>query len=385
MEIIPVTPDLSVEMDPSVWRLVQDYDGSRALRTLVHADAQGLRFHEEFVEAHPVLETDLSAEHIARVVVGWTPESQNWRLGLFLDSNGGNLEWCELLTWPASNPANYAGPARAVGEGLSSLIGRQLQMVDAPTPPETHASESELFDYERTQPSASTTPFTPVSLPPLPLPLNVEDWVVRIAPEGIVWQLSPRWSFNRGLRVAFFLLAAATFALLGVGSLRSGLAEVSPAWLPWAAFVIAVLLVYNALENTWKLLTPRIVLFDRVEREVRCQRKLTKLVDWRVPFEAIDYVLISQESSEPQGRRSKADPMRISQDVWVHLRARGEFYQVVHIEKGEGQSWEWELVRRRVPSEERYSLSLREYDTPLHHAVQQSADSLGVRVYVDIR
>jgi hypothetical protein len=378
MEIIPVTPDLSIEMDSSEWRLVQDYDEGKALRTLVQANPQSLKFHAAFVEARPVLAPEVPPTQVSRVVVGWTPEKQSWQLGLLL--NGSSLTWCELVAWPSASPAQHEQTARAAGQALSMLIQSPFQVVEAPT-----VSSNGTGDYEMTRPSYSTNPISVEPISVLPLPLNFREWVARAAPQGMLWEQNSRWRMNHVVRALFFVLACFAFIFLGIGSLSSGLASVSPQWLPLAAFVIAAILLLSALQNLWNLFTRRRIILDETNREVRSQRSLTGLVDWRVAFDDIEYLLVSQETAHPQGRRSKKDPMVISQDTWVHIFARQNFYQLVELEKVEGCSWEWELVRRRVPSEERHDLNLREYDTPLHHAVKQLADRLGAQVYIDIR
>jgi hypothetical protein len=197
--------------------------------------------------------------------------------------------------------------------------------------------------------------------------------------------LSKRWKWRHIGQAVFFLLMSAVFVFLGAGAIESGLAKISPSWLPYVAFAVAAVLVFSAIENIWKWMNRQQIVVDELTREVRCERSTTGLVDWRVPFDELDYVLVSQEPAKPQGRRSSSDPMQIAQDAWVHLYAHGQFYLVSEQNDAAGKSWRWETVRGRTPSSERYPLELTEYDTPLHHAVIKMADRLGIKAYLDIR
>jgi hypothetical protein len=239
---------------------------------------------------------------------------------------------------------------------------------------------SDISQFSTPTPSAPVSP-TPTSS----LPIEVGDWVLRAAPDGIAWQLTARWKWRHIGQAVFFLVMSGIFVFLGAGAIESGLAKINPSWLPYVAFAVAAVLVFSAMENIWKLVNRQQVIVDEHTREVRCERSATGLVDWRVPFDEIECLLVSQEPAKPQGRRSSSDPMQIAQDAWVHLCAKGQFYLVSEQNDAAGKSWRWETVRKRTPSAERYLLDLAEYDTPLHHAVIKMADRLGIKAYLDIR
>jgi hypothetical protein len=384
MEIFPVASDLTIELDDANWRLVQDFDGGKSMRTLVEADAAHLKFHDAFLQAHNLPASEIDAEQVARVVLGWTPESKNWHLGLFLNNNpstnGSELMWCELATFFTSTPGASESSARSVGAALGHLLNSPFQVVDA-----NAQANGMSFSGDITQPSMGTIRVSvrPVALQPLPL--DIGDWTLRQNENGMTWQLSGGWRVRHGVRIVFFTIAALAFIMLGYGTLTSGLAPVSPEWLPFVSFGIAFVLLFSALENIWTLLTMRRIVVDDLRREVRCERVLVGVVDWRASFDEVEYLLLSQNAAQPQGRRSREDPMQISHDAWLHLYTGHGFQLLTEHEDVAGQSWQWELIRRRDSSEGRLHIDLSEYDTPLHHAVKHMADRLSVAAYIDHR
>lgn len=364
MELIPISDLLSVEMSPDSWRIVQDQAEGRRLAAQITVDSS------EIVLADGA---SIATAQVTEVVLGWVPDQDAWQLGVFVRESD-SLSWYEFAKWHDRSAARRAGSA------LSRLINRPFRFVGGDVAQSNEISQD-------TQPSLGTAPLKPVITRDLrPLPISMGDWILRPSAEGMVWQLTGMWQFRHVLRVVFFIVASAIFVLLGVGSLNSGLADVSPEFLPWVAFVVALILLYSAGENLWILIMRRQIVVDEGHHEIRCERALTHLVSWRVPYDEVDYLLVSQEAANPQGRRSRKDPMRIAQDAWVHVFTQDETFRLLaEVSEVEGESWEWEAVRRRDASSERLKLDLAEYDTPLHHAVMQTAKRLSVPAYVDIR
>lgn len=377
MQIIPVAPDLSIELETAVWRLVQDYDEGKALRTLVEATAQRVTFHADFAAQNHFPAQQVTAQQVARVVLGWMPESQNWALGLFINGGTGDLIWHELITWQSNHPQ---AAAQAMGQALCGILGVPFHIVGQDT------NQEPLDMTQATQPSSQTTPFTmPHHIDPQPAPIDMGEWALRVSSQGIVWQPNRSWVRRHLLRAVFFAAAVLLFIFLGIGSLQSGLAPVSPDWLPWVAFGIALVLAFSALENLWRVVARQQIVIDKLNNEVRSEGMMMRLVAWRIPFEQVQYVLVSQEPAHPQGRRHREDPMQIAQNAWVHIYANAQFFLIGEFENQMGKSWQWELVRRRSASQERLPLELAEYDTPLHHAALQTALLLAVPAYIDVR
>ena len=376
MDIIPVTPEISVELDSTRWRLVQDYDNGKSLRTLVDADASSIKFHPVLAETYQLSSVDVENTRIVKVVLGWTPQDQHWHLGLYVNGgSGGELSWCRLTTWTSEQMAQ----AKSAGEALSQIINSPFHLVDANI---NNDEEASSLMEDATQPSMQTSP---QKIHPVSMPIQVGDWMLRAVPQGIAWQLTGSWMMRQVVHILFFAGTFALFLVLGAGALRSGLAPVTPEWLPLIAFAIALVLVYSMFDNIWQLIMKRQVIVDKLNREVRCERVLSGIVDWRVDFDSIEYLLISQEPARPLGRKSRDAPMQIAQDSWIHLYAKDNFFLLSEIEDVEGKSWHWETVRRRSSADERMALDLTEYDTPLHHAVMELANSIGIKAYVDIR
>jgi hypothetical protein len=102
-----------------------------------------------------------------------------------------------------------------------------------------------------------------------------------------------------------------------------------------------------------------------------------------VPFSQIEYVLVSQSAPQSHGRRQKSEPMKISEDVWIHIFDGQAFHLIAELEGVEGRSWVWDMVKQHMQNPVRRPLELPEYDTPAHHAALQIANRIGVPVYVE--
>jgi hypothetical protein len=379
MQTIPVPPDHTLALEADQWRLVQDQAGT----TLIEATAHQIKFHEVFLQRYPDLLPNVATSQALKVVVGWIPEAQSWQVGLFLPASSGTLTLCEVATWNGQTPHANESVAKMVGQHLSSVMGLPLQIVERDESAPVAPMPARTFELHDTQPSAYTRPL--VAVQPRPLPLIFGHWRLIPSAEGLMWQLTGQWVRRMILRTGFFLVGALIFYLLGIGSLQSGLADVSPAFLPWIAFGLGALLLVTAGEHAWQLLGQRQVVLDKLAQEIRSEGALTGLVSWRVPFDSAEYLLVSQEHPRPQGRRSSDDPMQIAQDLWIHLYAQGRFYLIADVEDSRGQSWYWEAVRRHAPAMERLPLELSQYDSAAHHAALHTAQALDCPIYIDIR
>ncbi len=158
-----------------------------------------------------------------------------------------------------------------------------------------------------------------------------------------------------------------------------------PAWLPWMGVIVAVFLVLSSLFYLGQLLLATATVIDTTTYEVQKRRRFTGQVCWRVPFNQIAYVLVSQTPARPQGLRRKQDHTAISQEVWLHLSDGTRFYDIATLERVEGQSRAWDTTRSRQHIPGRRLLRLTEYDTPAHHAAYVMAELLGTAVWLDIR
>lgn len=399
MDIISVTSDLSIEYGLDLWRLVHIQNLEIPARPLLIANHAGLVFDPAFAAHAEMPSTTLRVDSIAWVTLDWEAGRSRWRLGLMLyNPQHQPNDPHTLLVWPAAAEYRYAEDAWKAADSLAVLLGVPLRVNTAEQVAEiaqvVEGAAAENIPYTAPIPESAPPVFeAPIFAPPAPeqkiklhpLPVEMGRWILRISGEGLRWESTQTWMASHTLRVLFFVAAFIVFILLGIGSRTSGLAPVTPEWLPYMAFGIGLVLAYSAAENLWSMLTPSRIVLDDLKQEVRSQRALTGIVSWRLPYSSIQYILVSQEKAHPQGRRSSDDPMLISQDAWVHLCASDEFYLVGEVEGVTGKSWRWEDIRSRLPDSNRYPLNLDDYDTPLHHAVQHMADRLSVPAYVDLR
>ncbi len=399
MDIISVTSDLSIEYGLDLWRLVHIQNLEIPARPLLIANQAGLVFDPAFAAHAQMPSTTLRVDSIAWITLDWEAGRSRWRLGLMLyDPQHQPTDPHTLLVWPAAAEYRYAEDAWKAADALAVLLGVPLRVNTAEQVAEVaqvvEGAAAESIPYTAAIPESAPPVFDePIFSPPVPeqkiklhpLPVEMGRWILRISGEGLRWEATRGWMVAHSLRTLFFVAAFIVFILLGIGSRTSGLAPVTPEWLPYMAFGIGLVLAYSALENFWSMLTPSRIVLDDMKQEVRSQRALTGIVSWRLPYSSVQYILVSQEKAHPQGRRSSDDPMLISQDAWVHLCANDEFYLVGEVEGVTGKSWRWEDIRSRPPDGNRYPLNLDDYDTPLHHAVQHMADRLSVSAYVDLR
>ena len=161
---------------------------------------------------------------IARVVVGWAPESRNWHLGLLLAArpdSGYRMRWCGLASWPSGHATEYMTQAKLAGQSLARIIERPFRLVPAPAEP-----PNPLLD---TQPMVDTLPLpTPAEQAESRIalqgpPFEFEDWTLVAVPKGLVWQRYDRWVWAAGFRILILLLRRSCL-WAGPGARTSGLA-----------------------------------------------------------------------------------------------------------------------------------------------------------------
>ncbi|MBZ0310566.1 MAG: hypothetical protein K8I82_31195 [Anaerolineae bacterium] len=396
MDIISVTSDLSIEYGLDLWRLVHIQNLEIPARPLLIANRAGLVFDPAFAAHAEMASTTVRVDTIAWIILDWEAGRSRWRLGLMLyDPQHRPSDAHALVIWPAAAEYRYAEDAWKAADALAVLLGVPLRVNASEQVAEVaQIVEGAAVNHMALAPETAPPVFAePVFSPPVPeqkiklypLPLEMGRWILRDSGEGLRWEATRGWLMAHSLRTLFFVAAFVVFILLGIGSRTSGLAPVTPEWLPYMAFGIGLVLAYSAAENFWSMLTPSHIVLDDLKQEVRSQRALTGIVSWRLPYSSIQYILVSQEKAHPQGRRSSNDPMLISQDTWVHFCASDKFYLVGEVEGVTGKSWRWEEIRQRPPEGNRYPLNLDDYDTALHHAVQHMAVKLSVPAYVDLR
>ncbi len=243
MHTLRAAHNISIDLSPHTWRLyngVQRPDQPGRRVALLEATTQQIRYTASFARARKLSRTALAPADVARVVVGWAPETNTWHLGLLLaaqpESNF-RVRWCSLASWPSGAAHDHMAAAKQAGQTLAQIIARPLHVITPQVePPPVHGD---------TQPMQATTPMDmPVSQaipaqapaaapvpevadpalakkPDLALaspPFAFEDWVLRRNPRGLAWTRRSRWVWMGVLRVVGLLVLAGFYLLLGVGS-----------------------------------------------------------------------------------------------------------------------------------------------------------------------
>ncbi len=392
MEAIPAANHLNIEFEANSWRLV-----SRELdnpTTLVEATPEGLVTHPVFRAARSLSGATLSPAQIVRVMLGWAPENQAWRLGMLLIENSHNistldttqLQWCELATWPDTNNVDQIDNAKLAGQALARLLNRPFQFVEPHGKTRVAVFTSSEDDEIEEEPDTLSDDGHHVApdIELQSLPIEFSDWFLTRVATGIQWRRNRGWWWINIGRMVLFGLLSILFFVLSIGSMTRGLAEVEPNSLPQIGLAIGALMIGILLFSIWQLLNTTTVIIDTMQREVYCQSIVLSFIHWRIPFDSIEYLLITQSPPRAQGRRQRSDPMQIAQEVWLHLYDGEDFYEVGDLDEVEGRSWAWEVVRTHNHSQVRRGLQLAHYDTPAHHAAQQIAHLLDVPVYIDL-
>ncbi len=388
--------DLTIEIDTLGWRLYNGAQHPAHPQTpfaLLEATPQHIVCAAAFAQSRQLPTTQLAPTDVARVVVGWAPESRNWHLGLLLAArpeSGYRMRWCGLASWPSGEAHAYQEEAQQAGRALAQTIGRPLHIIPAPSAPPLTVSGD-------TQPMQATTPLEPPptaqaatpeeeTIPLHTLPLTVEAWRLERTPQGLLWRPRTRWvvgTFGKAIGLAAL---AALYLVLGIGTQTSGIAPVRPSWLPWLGIAVALWLLNNAWHHVHALLKVQEVIIDVDAHEARAVERFSGKARWRLPFEAVAYVLLSQTPAQAPWWPHKDDHTPITQDVWLHLADREDrFYEVAALEQVEGISHRWQEVKAQQKMRARRPLHLRDYDTPAHHAARVLAETLHVPLWLDVR
>jgi hypothetical protein len=173
---------------------------------------------------------------VARVVLGWAPESRNWHLGLMLAARpetNFHTRWCGLASWPSGVAGEIWRSAKRAGQVLARIIDRPFHLV----PP----AEPVRVAIDDTQPLQATVQIEAASvreavLHAVPLhapPFEFDEWTLVAVPRGLIWQRRGRWVMLSAARAIGLAVLSVLFLLLGIGVQTRGLADVNPSWLPW--------------------------------------------------------------------------------------------------------------------------------------------------------
>ncbi|MBN1680071.1 MAG: hypothetical protein JW966_07250 [Anaerolineae bacterium] len=390
-ETIYAAHNLTIEFDLTRWALLngaRQPDQPNTLPPLVEARPDRIVCSQAFAKARQIPgEGQLIPADVARVVVGWAPESRNWRMGLLIAARpetNYQMRWCGLASWPSGATTEHFDEAKQAGQSLARVIGRPFHLVPAPTRAVNLISD--------TQPLQATAPMMSVDMAPLRLmiepktpPFEFENWSLNAVPRGLIWQHDTRWVLGAALRVPVLAILSVLFFVLGIGSQTSGMASVEPAWLPWAGLAVGAALVVMTVLHFRSLLVTSDIVIDSTVREVRCQSRFLGITRWRVPFAEVAYVLVSQTPAHTSHRETGGGPVSTTQNVWLHLYDGRRFWEIAALGAIEGHCHNWYTVRHLQKQRGRRRLQLNNYDTPAHHAAWVMAEVLQTDIWLDIR
>jgi hypothetical protein len=384
-ETIHAAHNLTIQIDPAVWQLL---NGAQTPNALFEAHRDQIRCTAAFARARQIPRGgSLSPADIARVVLGWAPESHNWHLGLMLAAQpetNFQARWCGLASWPSGEAGEYMEQARYAALSLARLIDRPFHLVPPPEPVRVMIDETQPIQATvrmETLPPAVAIPDIMLKAPPF----IFEEWAMDAVPRGYVWHHRGPWLAQAFLSIIGYAILIVLFVILGVGTETSGLAAVNPSWLPWLGLAVAGMLAVITVANTIALLSAADVIIDTRAGEVRRRNRLFGTIRWRVPFNKITYVLISQTPPQVQGRKHAGEPVNTLQDVWIHLYDGERFWPVVALERVEGRCHDWAAARTVLKIPGRRPVKLIRYDTPAHHAALVMGRALDTEVWLDIR
>jgi membrane protein implicated in regulation of membrane protease activity len=380
MPNISAANNLTVQHDATRWRL---YNGKADEGiTLAAAEPGGLTYGAAFAEGRR-LPTDgfLAAEEIVMVAVGWAEEDANWHLGLLLapalaQARGGR--WCGLARWEDQD----GDLAERAGQALAMLLSRPFRLVppveDAPLPAATTVRGTGAPSVEAVAdlPPAADAPL-------MPLPLELEEWTVQAGPHGLRIAQSEEWRRALLMRVALLAALVPVFALLSLGALTTRYASVSPEWLPYLGLGIAALLLASLVTQLLALLRGPVTQTDNGERILRQTARVGRRTLVQVPFEGVQYVLISHVINRRRAQKTVDEIGRVYAfwgEMWVHVYApRKGFIEICHVTDMEGRA------REGIAFSARRALDFSEIDSPAHHAAAWLARDVDVPVYVEAR
>ena len=403
MEAIPAANHVHIEFEVDAWRLISTELDSPT--TLVEATPEGLVAHPVFRAARSLPSASISPIQVTRIMLGWAPESQAWRLGMLLSDGAQStldttqMQWCELAEWPQVMYPYQLDNAKIAGQALARLINRPFQIVEPngatrvpvfstaveqSTPIELEPNDDETIpDTTTGKVESEPTPQFIPEIESIPLPIRFSGWRLTRTASGLRFRRVKSWWTVTLVRLTVIFTLCVLFLILSIGSRERGLATVEPEQLPDIGLVIGGILLIFLLATIWDIFTEKSVIIDTFQREVYSQGLILPFVQWRIPFDRIQYVLLTQSPVKAQGRRKHSDPMQISQEVWLHVFDGTNFHEIADLGSVEGQSWMWDIIRTHHHTHVRRHIQLSHYDTSGHHAGQQIAQLIGVPIYMD--
>jgi hypothetical protein len=121
------TADTEIEISDTTWRLYDFFSLTHQFEVIRGGGV--LRYTGKYGEIVGLPGTQLAAQFIRAVVVGFDNDHQTWRLGLHVSElEGQKPTWVQLTHWPAGNTSEIATDAQKAGRFLAEFIGVPLKL-----------------------------------------------------------------------------------------------------------------------------------------------------------------------------------------------------------------------------------------------------------------
>jgi hypothetical protein len=377
MDRISAANNLTIEYDQTNWRLVSN--GAGVEHILVEAESgRPLSYMPTFGSRRRLPDTGkLPTQYIQQVVLGWSPKDQAWHLGLLLEqelADARGSRWCEIAHWHDPQRDHFVELASQAGERLAETVTRPFHVIPpreddlpapsaptfetsaAPLPAEATVETSSLaatvpIAAQETHPAASTQPNalniplpTPATYPPyqdtyqaqrepapIPeLPLTLDLWNLD-QPQGFNYlqlKLSGAWGRSKVARILWYTLWTVVYIVLSVTTLRSGIAQPRPEFLPYLGLASGGILVLLILYLLFQLIrTPNRFIIDPSRQAVIALRG--KAQRWRIEAHQMKAVYVSQIVSRRSRKQRRAIHyseinLLLSDEKFHHLIENGQ-------------------------------------------------------------
>lgn len=260
--IIRADHAVTIELHPNRWKLVRQ-DGLSGGRTVFEVGQAGeTTYPQDFADYHRLPTDGIPAGALRQVLLGWSPRLASWQLGLlFTDSFAASRSsrWLELARWHDPDGSLHSLTANRAGNALARVMRLPFKVI----PPQ----------FDDATPSAQPKP-----LPALPLDMG--DWMLNQAGDGLVLERQRMWANTRIKRIlwyAFWVFAYVAVSVLSLtvklGLPNAGTLLPMPHLLPYMGLAVAVVLVYLLGKNIYELATtPSRVQISRLSHELTAFR-----------------------------------------------------------------------------------------------------------------
>lgn len=189
--------NMEIEVSEHTWRLYDFYALSPQFEVVRGGGV--LRYTAKFGEEQGLPGTQLSAQYIRAVVVGFDSNTQFWRLGLHVSEFPGQQpSWVELTHWDAENASQATPDVQKAGRILAEFIGVPLKLFGVKKAPSEHKT-GPLTPHRRRDVSAQSVKAMAQNIR---LPLEYPGMWLGAGRQGVILRLDKRFLGDKAGEVA---------------------------------------------------------------------------------------------------------------------------------------------------------------------------------------